>query len=197
MQLGWMIAAGIAALGLAGLGWGGWLVRRRPFALWAWAGRRTLAKAGMRRILVASPVGPQSAWIGGSGPVLALLHGVGHQAATWSRVAPALLGRFTVILPDLAEPPDAGRHFRLMQDAAVIQPLGLPMINRLANLKPVHPADHLVHLPEAELGHELPHLRRDHPHEINHMLRLARKPLGLLINFNVPLIKQGIKRLRL
>ena len=28
-------------------------------------------------------------------------------------------------------------------------------------------------------------------------LRLARKPLGLLINFNVPLIKQGIKRLRL
>ena len=102
MQLGWMIAAGIAALGLAGLGWGGWLVRRRPFALWAWAGRRTLAKAGMRRILVASPVGPQSAWIGGSGPVLALLHGVGHQAATWSRVAPALLGRFTVILPDLA-----------------------------------------------------------------------------------------------
>ena len=28
-------------------------------------------------------------------------------------------------------------------------------------------------------------------------LRLAHKPLGFLINFNVPLIKQGIKRMRL
>jgi len=28
-------------------------------------------------------------------------------------------------------------------------------------------------------------------------LRLANKPLGFLINFNVPLIKQGIKRMRL
>ena len=28
-------------------------------------------------------------------------------------------------------------------------------------------------------------------------LRLAKKPLGFLINFNVPLIKQGIRRMRL
>ena len=101
MHLGWMIAAGAAAAVMGSLGWAGWWVARRPFAVWAWAGRRTLARAGMRRVRVPSPVGLQTAWIGGSGPVLVFLHGVGHQAATWSRVAPALLDRYTVILPDL------------------------------------------------------------------------------------------------
>jgi len=101
MRMGWMIAAAAAAMMAAGLGWAWWWMARRPFAVWAWAGRRALAKAGLRRVRVPSPVGAQTAWIGGSGPVLAFLHGVGHQAATWSRVAPALVDRFTVILPDL------------------------------------------------------------------------------------------------
>jgi pimeloyl-ACP methyl ester carboxylesterase len=39
--------------------------------------------------------------VGGSGPALLLLHGIANSSDTWSRAAPLLSDRFTVIAPDL------------------------------------------------------------------------------------------------
>ena len=39
--------------------------------------------------------------IGGSGPLLLLVHGIAGRSATWEDVAPALGGRFTLLAPDL------------------------------------------------------------------------------------------------
>ena len=97
---GAMILVPVLAVG-AGLA-GFWALWRRPLAVLAWTARRALKRCGMRRISVASPAGPQTVFVGGSGPVLVLLHGAGDQAGTWARVAPALVPRFTLVIPDLA-----------------------------------------------------------------------------------------------
>ena len=39
--------------------------------------------------------------MGGSGPVIFLIHGITSNSATWARVLPALARRYTVIAPDL------------------------------------------------------------------------------------------------
>ncbi len=88
-----LVVAGIAAFLVA---------RMRPLAMYAAAGRRSLAKAGFSKATVPSPAGPQAVFVGGSGPVLVLLHGAGDQAAAWSLVAPKLLAGRTVVIPDLA-----------------------------------------------------------------------------------------------
>ena len=41
-------------------------------------------------------------WTGGTGETLVLLHGTNDQAGTWARVAPQLVRRYRLILPDLA-----------------------------------------------------------------------------------------------
>ena len=86
--------------------------RLRPLAAYAASGRRALAKAGLAKTTVPSPVGPQTVFRGGSGPVVVLLHGAGDQAATWSLVAPKLLPGRTLVVPDLAghgtSAPEAG-----------------------------------------------------------------------------------------
>ena len=43
-------------------------------------------------------------WVGGgaTSPVLVMLHGTNDQAGTWARVVPMLVGRYRLILPDLA-----------------------------------------------------------------------------------------------
>jgi len=64
--------------------------------------RHALARAGLKPCLVPSPAGPQRAFTGGSGAVLVLLHGAGDQAGSWARVAPALLARHALVIPDLA-----------------------------------------------------------------------------------------------
>ncbi len=93
-----MILVLVAALALAA----GWLFVKRPLEMFAWFARRALRRAGLKKVVVPAPAGPQTAFVGGSGPVLVLLHGVGDQAGTWFRVAPALVGRYTLVIPDLA-----------------------------------------------------------------------------------------------
>lgn len=78
------------------------IVRMRPLAMYAASGRRALLSAGLSKSAIASPVGPQTVFKGGSGPVLVLLHGAGDQAAGWSIVAPKLLTARTLVIPDLA-----------------------------------------------------------------------------------------------
>jgi len=78
------------------------IARMRPLAMYAASGRRALLSAGLSKSAIASPVGPQTVFKGGSGPVLVLLHGAGDQAAGWSIVAPKLLTGRTLVIPDLA-----------------------------------------------------------------------------------------------
>jgi haloacetate dehalogenase len=64
------------------------------------------------------PAGAIFARAGGSGPAVALLHGFGETHAAWSRVAPALAARFTIVAIDLrgygasaAPPSDNGEGY--------------------------------------------------------------------------------------
>ncbi len=88
-----LVLAGIAVFLVA---------RARPLATYAASGRRALRSAGLAKVTVPSPAGPQAVFRGGSGPVLVLLHGAGDQAAAWSLVAPKLLSGRTLVVPDLA-----------------------------------------------------------------------------------------------
>ena len=88
-----LVLAGIAVFLVA---------RARPLATYAASGRRALRSAGLAKVTVPSPAGPQAVFRGGSGPVLVLLHGAGDQAAAWSLVAPKLLSGHTLVVPDLA-----------------------------------------------------------------------------------------------
>lgn len=80
----------------------GWLFAKRPLAVAFWGTRRSLLRSGLKKVLVEAPIGPQTVFVGGSGPVLMLLHGAGDHAGTWFRVVPALIKRYTLVLPDLA-----------------------------------------------------------------------------------------------
>ncbi len=102
MSLGWMIGALLlGACLVAGLVLG-WLLLKRPLELWDWDTRRGLTGAGLKKVIVQAPAGPQTVFVGGTGPVLVFLHGAGHQAGTWLQSARALRGQFTLMIPDLA-----------------------------------------------------------------------------------------------
>ncbi|MCG6963827.1 MAG: alpha/beta hydrolase [Acidobacteria bacterium] len=81
---------------------GAWLVWKHPLAVDAWMSRHALAREGLHEVTVASPVGAQTVWEGGTGPTLVLLHGAGDQAGTWARVARPLLEHHRLLIPDLA-----------------------------------------------------------------------------------------------
>lgn len=102
MSYVWMVGTAALALVMAGCLVLGWMMFKRPLELWDWATRRALAKAGLKKLAVPSPAGPQTVFVGGSGPVLVFLHGAGHQAGTWLHVAKALSQRYTLVIPDLA-----------------------------------------------------------------------------------------------
>jgi pimeloyl-ACP methyl ester carboxylesterase len=80
----------------------GWLFAKRPLAVAVWGTRRSLLRSGLKKVLVEAPIGPQTVFVGGTGPVLMLLHGAGDHAGTWFRVVPSLIKRYTLVVPDLA-----------------------------------------------------------------------------------------------
>ena len=55
---------------------------------------------------------------------------------------------------------------RLVQQRLQVEPLGLPVGHGALDVEAVHAADHLVHRPEAELGHQLAHLLGDEAEEV-------------------------------
>ena len=85
----------VAALVAAGIVW------RRPLATYGRLSRFALRRAGLSRSCVPTSVGGQTAFVGGRGPTVVLLHGAGDQAGTWSSTVPALLPRFRVVALDL------------------------------------------------------------------------------------------------
>jgi pimeloyl-ACP methyl ester carboxylesterase len=97
-----VILIGLAALLVLAVLTGLWLFRFRPLTLYAWTTRSALSRAGLHKVTVSSPAGPQLVWTGGHGPVLVLLHGAGDQAGTWFEVVPQLVRDHTLIVPDLA-----------------------------------------------------------------------------------------------
>jgi hypothetical protein len=64
-----------------------------PFGIWSHPGLLTeptiekLERAGLKKVVVQTRMGPQTAFVGGAGPVLVLLHGAGDQAGQAFRVA--------------------------------------------------------------------------------------------------------------
>jgi pimeloyl-ACP methyl ester carboxylesterase len=92
----------VLALFLLGCVFVGWLIAKRPLAVAIWSTRRSLLRAGLKKVDLEAPIGPQTAFVGGSGPVLVLLHGAGDHAGTWFRVVPSLIKRYTLVIPDLA-----------------------------------------------------------------------------------------------
>ncbi|BDU68048.1 alpha/beta hydrolase [Geothrix oryzae] len=102
MFLGWILGAlALGALLIIVLAFG-WLMLKRPLELLDWGTRRALGRAGLEKCVVPSPVGPQTVFVGGTGPLLVFLHGAGHQAGTWLQSVRALGTDYTLIIPDLA-----------------------------------------------------------------------------------------------
>ncbi len=66
------------------------------------ARRAALAEAGLERRTLDAEAGRLVYWRGGAGEPLVLLHGSGDSAGTWAAVAPALVGRWQLLVPDLA-----------------------------------------------------------------------------------------------
>src|SRR5665809_15736 len=79
----------------------------------------------------------------------------------------------TVILPLGIVDGDLGWHLRLMEDAAEIEALGLPVIYRLALVEDFGLANHFGEGAEAERGHVFAHLFRDEEEIIDNVLGLA------------------------
>jgi pimeloyl-ACP methyl ester carboxylesterase len=77
------------------------VVWRRPLAAYGHLSRSALRRAGLHRQVVATGVGEQTAFVGGHGPTVVLLHGAGDQAGTWARNVPALLPHFRLVVLDL------------------------------------------------------------------------------------------------
>jgi len=94
----WALLALVVAGGLVA----GWFFVKRPLEVFAWFARRALRKAGLEKVVVPAPAGPQTVFVGGSGPILVLLHGVGDNAGTWFHVARSLAARYRLVIPDLA-----------------------------------------------------------------------------------------------
>ena len=78
-----------------------WMVWKRPLTVDAMFSRMALGKAGFEKILIPSPDGRMTVWVGGEGPCMVLLHGAGDQAGSWARMAPPLLDDYMVVIPDL------------------------------------------------------------------------------------------------
>ena len=102
MSFGWMVGALLLGAFLITVLVVGWLMLRRPLELWDWGTRRALARTGLEKRVIPSPAGPQTVFVGGSGPALVFMHGAGHQAGTWLQSARALRDRYTLVVPDLA-----------------------------------------------------------------------------------------------
>ena len=98
---GIVLVAVLAVVVAAGI-WVAWMLRYRPLAVFAWQTRVALRSAGLHKVRVATPAGPQTVFVGGRGPTVVLLHGAGDNAGTWFKVAGELAKHHTLILPDLA-----------------------------------------------------------------------------------------------
>lgn len=102
MKRGWRSGIVLLAILFARGTAAGCCMTDHPLDLWAWATRQALIGAGLKPVVIQTEVGAQTAFVGGAGPLLVLLHGAGDQAGTWAQVVPDLSKRYTLVIPDLA-----------------------------------------------------------------------------------------------
>lgn len=102
MSVGTILATLAALAAAAGLGALGWALVKRPLSVYAWTTRRGLAGAGLKPAQIQATPGPQTVFMGGTGPTVVLLHGAGDHAGTWLAAARDLVRDHRVIVPDLA-----------------------------------------------------------------------------------------------
>jgi pimeloyl-ACP methyl ester carboxylesterase len=107
----------------------------RPLDLWVWGTRQALARAGLQRVEIGTLVGPQVAFVGGSGPALMLLHGAGDQAGTWFQVVAKLLQGHTLIIPDLAGHGDSAPAAGPIEASAIFAGLEGVLAHRAAGAR--------------------------------------------------------------
>ena len=98
----WIFSFLLLGAALLAVAVGGWLFLKRPLAVLAWGTRRSLAASGLKKITVPTAIGPQTAFVGGAGPLLVLIHGAGDHAGTWAAAAKDLVKDHTLLIPDLA-----------------------------------------------------------------------------------------------
>lgn len=134
---GWIFAAPLLALVLVGGAALGWLLVKRPLAVWAWGNRRALVAAGLKKVVLSTASGPQTVFVGGSGPVLVLLHGAGDQAGTWQHVAKPLAARYTLVIPDLAGHGDSAPSSGPIETSAIFGALETLLAEHTRNGKAI------------------------------------------------------------
>ena len=123
MTLGSILWILVLATFVSGCAVVGWLFAKRPLAVAVWGTRRSLLRSGLKKLLVEAPIGTQTVFVGGTGPVLMLLHGAGDHAGTWFRVVPALLKRYTLVIPDLAGHGESGPVTGPIQTSEIVSGL--------------------------------------------------------------------------
>jgi pimeloyl-ACP methyl ester carboxylesterase len=102
MKVRVVVVIALAALAIVAVIGVGGMLRFRPLTVFRWQTRAALRTAGLHKRTVPAPPGPQTAFVGGQGPVVVLLHGAGDNAGTWHRIVPELTARYSLLVPDLA-----------------------------------------------------------------------------------------------
>ncbi|MDT8071058.1 MAG: alpha/beta hydrolase [Terriglobia bacterium] len=143
---------------------------RYPMALFNWQNRRALKSAGFVEKSIASPVGKQTVWEKGSGPILVLLHGAGDHAGSWSKVAPQLAESYDVVIPDLAG------HGRSDPETG---PLTIDtMLSGLDSVISAKAPSQKVIIAGNSLGAWLAFLyAKDHPNKVNRIIAIDGGPI--------------------
>ena len=85
-----------------------------------------------------------------------------------------------VVLGLAAECGHALRHFRQLQHGREVESPGLPVVDGLARLEPVHATNHLVDRAEPQLGHYLPQVLGQKEEVVDNGFRLACESLSKL-----------------
>jgi pimeloyl-ACP methyl ester carboxylesterase len=58
--------------------------------------------------------------VGGTGPLLILVHGAGDHAGTWAKVAPVLIRNHTLVIPDLAGHGESAPSAGIIEASAIV-----------------------------------------------------------------------------
>ena len=83
-----------------------------------------------------------------------------------------------MILDHLAVTSHFGARFRLIEDLAEVDPLGLPMLDGLTGLESVGATHHLGDGAETELRHDFTNFLSNEAHEVDRMLWFAGEALA-------------------
>ena len=88
---------------------------------------------------------------------------------------------------------DVGTGLGFVQDACVIQALGLPMVDGATHVELVHATNHLVEAAEAQSGHQPTYLLGDEEEVVDHVFGLSGKALAQFLILGRDTHRAGIE----